>query len=120
MKVRAGFVSNSSSSSFLLVGVRIDEEDVEQMGYDKENYCWKENSGWTEYGHGVVGQHEKTDLMIVGVDGEPSFIGIDAEALIKEDKKFSEIVEIFKDKMKKAKIPVVGKPELINDTFGDG
>ena len=41
MKVRNGFVSNSSSSSFCIYGAYIDESDYERFGKPKDCEAWK-------------------------------------------------------------------------------
>lgn len=54
MKVRKGFVSNSSSSSFCIVGVQYSEEDIEKL-YDQFTNAnlWPERIG--DYGPYTVG-----------------------------------------------------------------
>ena len=43
MKTRSGFVSNSSSSSFVVLGMQIPKKDFEKAGHDRVNkldlYC---------------------------------------------------------------------------------
>jgi hypothetical protein len=40
MKTRNGFVSNSSSSSFVVLGAKISQNELETMGWLDEDFCY--------------------------------------------------------------------------------
>ncbi|MHA2280247.1 MAG: hypothetical protein ACXAC5_05250 [Promethearchaeota archaeon] len=107
MKIRAGFVSNSSSSSFVAVGLgrkygnkknndkfnEIVEKlagcSVNDIGYETLEKIW--------YCNGIC---EKNGIWLYTSDAEPFFVGLDMEAHIKADKTFSEAKEKFKQLIK--------------------
>lgn len=43
MKTRVGFVSNSSSSSFVILGYKVDDEVKNNMTDDEKDECWCRN-----------------------------------------------------------------------------
>ena len=104
MKVRNGFVSNSSSCSFLIVGVSayggrdgVDlSETVKEMA--KADGC--EEMGWGGYSEGRT-------LVFLGGEGgyddeeyEPNYVGIEAEQDLKNNKTIGELKQEFLDKVK--------------------
>lgn len=49
MMKRAGWVSNSSSSSFLIYGVILEEQDFERVGVEGDSWAWRQYA----HDHGV-------------------------------------------------------------------
>lgn len=92
MKTRQGFVSNSSTSSFVAVAVRdrdIINQAKEKLGLNElGEYWWQkiEEKGFEETGHGLY-QHLDTGLELIGMrwDGEISLIGLQIHDLLDND-----------------------------------
>jgi len=102
MKVRTGFVSNSSSSSFVCVGIN-DEELIKQI-VAKENikevggYGITEGNNFNHYGGEQFEVDEKNPL-------QPRYTGIDIEKLL-ETKTLPELKKMFQAKVKELGIDV--------------
>jgi hypothetical protein len=91
MKIRSGFVSNSSSSSFCIFGVVISErtEEIDNILWEDretESICLECNNGLDEYG----------DCLIVGIDPRN----------IDRSKTLDQIAEEVVEKLKKLDINV--------------
>lgn len=97
MKVRNGFVSNSSSSNFLIVGVRGSQKLAQLAKADK----WEE--GWGGY-------HTGNTLIFLGNDYDyendkpsnfaPYYAGVEAEQDLKNGKTIPELRKEFIEKAK--------------------
>jgi len=84
MKIRQGFVSNSSSSSFLIVGVSAHRSGVKER---VKELMEKDGCNEDEMGYGVG---EGRNFMYYG-GYEIDYIGLDAEKMLMKDMTVSEI-----------------------------
>jgi hypothetical protein len=137
MKIRTGFVSNSSSSSFLIVGVNNDEEEgglanqlflkcvKQERGCEhavtKNEFCakcgkptWRLDDN-ASFGYGTYSAEGLT-FVGRGFDGsyDVYYAGVNAEADLKNDVKVSDIKKKF---MKIAKKLGVDVPECNVDLY---
>lgn len=103
MKIRNGFVSNSSSSSFCIIGIY----NVE-CSWNRDSCCLKEydESVYNEFNNLLRTEGEynyynfdDSDISLYG-NGEATYVGIDCQELIESGKSFDEIRDIFINKMK--------------------
>ena len=119
MKIRSGFVSNSSSSSFVAVGIgrggwNATEEDKQlwqdlmnamglpTRGYDYDDFYdgGKYPNKLTDYDYGTYKTVDGTDICLYG-GYEFYFAGLDAMPLFEKDMKLSEIKKKFQEIIKK-------------------
>jgi len=112
MKLRTGFVSNSSSSSFIAVGVQ-DEAVARQLGWmhaedDDYNY---EQPALQDYGYGAYRVPNSKIIIFGGYDLQ--CIGMEADRLLNENYRVSEIGVLVSDELKKLGITTRHKMKLV-------
>jgi len=102
MKIRQGFVSNSSSSSFLAVGIdrysKYFNKALEAIDFYED---WQKvedlEPKFNHYDHGQFVSKE-TDICVINDDA--NFVGLLAGKRFMRNMKFSQIQTEFRDKMK--------------------
>lgn len=100
MKIRTNFVSNSSSSSFLIVGIW--DGDFATNTFKKLGGVITDD-GIEDIGYG---QMKLQGFTFIGTYSELYAIGIDAEGLIKDNKTLSDMKGIFVNKLAQHRIKV--------------
>jgi len=123
MKTRLGFVSNSSSSSFFIVGTG--NQDIVQVLWNRAGPARKRGCDHPEVDTKYCGQcgepmwiedegnglcqggftDDKSGLSFYGSD-EPNYVGIDAAQLFKNGSSYDHIISLFVNACKKAKVDV--------------
>jgi hypothetical protein len=105
MKIRTGFVSNSSSSSFVAVGIgkqygkdntKFNDIIKALLGCDPEDVTYETlEMYWSDYGSCV-----KDGITVYTSDAEPFFVGLNLLKGIEADKRLSEMKAELKQTIK--------------------
>lgn len=116
MKIRKGFVSNSSSASFLIVGVGHGGDRAAQQAVADE---WKE--GWGGYHYG------KSGLVYLGSDYDyeddedrnfqPYYIGVEAHEGLQNGRTFDQLRDEFIEASKE--LGITWRPNEVELLYGE-
>lgn len=107
MKIRAGFVSNSSSSSYIAIGVskyhnaQAFEKIMKALGLPKDA-GYDDLDGWNEFDHNTYTKH---GIYIYEQDGV-YLVGMDISEDILKDKRLSEMKAQLRKKFKTVGVDV--------------
>lgn len=101
MKRRTGLISNSSSSSFCIVGVHRNYNSSEK-NYLVDQICdaagWDYNTHYISYGEWYKGKPDSfEEIQFLGYDSEICYIGLDFEERFRAGKTLDDIRKEFID-----------------------
>lgn len=131
MKIRNGFISNSSSSSFVLVGIsrwkkeKLFAEIFEALGFTEKEMTSADEDTMNPKGFDVSDQGEfsndKNGISLFVNDSEVSCIGLNIFDDLKNDKTVNEMKKEFMKKIKALGVEIKQSDiEFINEEFGWG
>ena len=101
MKIRSGFVSNSSSSSFLAIGTTDLDDILEKLGINSEDdgNHWTDNECFSDVGYGINELKSRPYNIYGGY--EPYAFGYEIEEMLVSGRTFPDIKREFIEDVKR-------------------